>query len=114
MSMIYCMECGKQISDMAESCPYCGMTMYNIQPPPIQQPQSRQSAKKPISFGKPAITFVICMVLEFIFKFVGEDIGGIVGANIFGLAGLISWVRYGAFILLIVRLVEYGFRKLRK
>ena len=33
MSMIYCMECGKQISDMAESCPYCGMTMYNIQPP---------------------------------------------------------------------------------
>ena len=24
MAMIYCKECGKEISDQAKSCPYCG------------------------------------------------------------------------------------------
>ena len=114
MSMIYCMECGKQISDMAESCPYCGMTMYNIQPPPIQQPQSRQSAKKPISFTKPAIVMVICMAIYLISLFAGDAIGGITGVIIMGLGGISSSVAFIAFILIVVRVVEYGFRKLRK
>lgn len=167
MALIQCIECGKEISSMAEHCPYCGIPLKVMidshmpqpeqqivltkqsapqpeesvqqypQPQPSPQseqqfqqtqpsPQSEQQyqqtqpspqqkpAKKPISFGKPAITIVICMVLEFIFKFAGEDIGGIVGANLIGLADLISWVRYGAFILLIVRLVEWAYRKLKK
>lgn len=32
MAMIYCKECGKEISDKAEKCPHCGFPMN----PPIQ------------------------------------------------------------------------------
>ncbi len=89
-------------------------------PQPVQQYQYTQQSsqqkpeKKPISFTKPAITLVICIVLDLICSFAGDAIGGIVGANIFGLGELIEIVGAGAFILIIVRVVEYGYRKLKK
>ena len=32
MALIYCRECGKQISDQAFACPYCGCPMGNSNP----------------------------------------------------------------------------------
>ena len=32
MALIYCRECGKQISDQAYACPYCGCPMSNYNP----------------------------------------------------------------------------------
>lgn len=32
MALIYCRECGKQISDQAFTCPYCGCPMGNYNP----------------------------------------------------------------------------------
>ncbi len=46
MALIYCRECGKQISNMAESCPHCGMPLYNIQPPPEYDMMTSEDAKE--------------------------------------------------------------------
>lgn len=54
MSMIICNECGKEISDKAQSCPNCGNPI-NIAP---IQPQSQKPVKKPEStLGNIAIIF---------------------------------------------------------
>lgn len=37
MALIYCPECGKQISDMAPSCPYCGYVMQKTTAPDVVQ-----------------------------------------------------------------------------
>ena len=46
MALIYCRECGNQISDKAERCPHCGMVMYNIQPPPTYDMMTSEEAKE--------------------------------------------------------------------
>ncbi len=46
MALIYCRECGNQISDKAERCPYCGMVMYNIPPPPTYDMMTSDEAKE--------------------------------------------------------------------
>ena len=45
MSLIYCSECGKEVSDKAPNCPNCGNPI-NIAP---IQPQSQKAEKKPES-----------------------------------------------------------------
>ena len=80
-----------------------------------QQSSQQKPEKKPISFTKPLIVFAICMVLDLIFKYVGASVGGIVSANIIGFSDLIIvLIGDGAFILLIVRLVQWVYRKLKK
>ena len=32
MALIYCKDCGKQVSDTAASCPYCGSKMNSVNP----------------------------------------------------------------------------------
>ena len=54
MSLIYCSECGKEVSDKAPNCPNCGNPI-NIAP---IQPQSQKAEKKPESIlGNIAIVF---------------------------------------------------------
>lgn len=62
MSMIICNECGKEISDKAQSCPNCGNPI-NIVP---IQPQSQKFAKKQSFLGICAFIFSISFFLSII------------------------------------------------
>ena len=44
----------------------------------------------------------------------GGSIGGVPGANLLGLADIVAWVGVVAFILIIVRVVEYFIQKSKK
>ena len=39
MGLIYCKDCGRQISDSAQSCPYCGSPLKNMAPDPNKSPK---------------------------------------------------------------------------
>ncbi len=78
-----------------------------------QQRPQQKPAKRPISFTQPAITLVICTVLRLICSFADATDGGM-GAIISALGGLSATVGFLAFLLIIIRAVEYGYRKLKK
>lgn len=62
MSMIICNECGKEVSDKAQSCPNCGNPINMV---PIQ-PQSQKFAKKQSFLGICAFIFSISFFLSII------------------------------------------------
>lgn len=44
MALIKCPECGKEISDQAQSCPNCGYPINNAQQPPVADSQTSDTA----------------------------------------------------------------------
>lgn len=44
MALIKCPECGKEISDQAQSCPNCGYPINNAQQPPVADFQTSDTA----------------------------------------------------------------------
>ena len=57
MSMIYCRECGKEVSDLAEKCPNCGAPIKAAQATPQIQPY--QPKEKNSTLGVLALIFSI-------------------------------------------------------
>lgn len=57
MSMIYCRECGKEVSDLAEKCPNCGAPIKAAQATPQVQPY--QPKEKNSTLGVLALIFSI-------------------------------------------------------
>ena len=57
MSMIYCKECGKEVSDLAEKCPNCGAPIRITQATPQLQPY--QPKEKNSTLGVLALIFSI-------------------------------------------------------
>lgn len=80
MSLVYCKECGKQISSNAPACPYCGC------------PQTVFSKSDDIHLGYLFISFLIPLVgLILIFALSGnENRGKLKSAGIGTCVGLIS------------------------
>lgn len=52
MALIYCTECGKQISDSAPTCPHCGV--------PVAKPVSSQAVCPETHLTKAIIVTILC------------------------------------------------------
>lgn len=51
MALISCPECGKQISDVAESCPHCGFPVASRQAPPPEPDETADPNGKNVGCG---------------------------------------------------------------
>ena len=61
MALVKCGECGREISDRAESCPGCGMPMQAAKPPPLPKQQS-WFTPSPGARGCLAVVFVLVLL----------------------------------------------------
>ena len=77
MAFIFCKECGNQISDKAERCPYCGIVMYNIQPPRTYDMMTSDEEKEE-KLKKRRLIGLVVFILGFIFRVIisNVDMGG--------------------------------------
>lgn len=69
MALIFCTNCGKQISDRAPVCPYCGFAYQRNASPNMQSPVQQQvpvmvpQKEKPKGKGKIAVIVVIIVIV---------------------------------------------------
>ena len=68
MALINCTTCGRQISDRASVCPYCGQPAANYVPPqmpaqPTQQPYAPAMQPAPAAKSKPPVIIAVTVVI---------------------------------------------------
>lgn len=101
MALIKCPECGKQVSDKAETCPNCGIDVqkvfmqypqYRYQPDPVTLKPVIEKRKVP--FGGVALAMSITSIfLVFLFIILGNSVGeGFLVFDICSLCGLITGI----------------------
>lgn len=59
---MYCRNCGKEISDQAKFCNYCGMRIQDTQPQPAPDPQS-EPVKKKGNAGKRVLSVLLAIAV---------------------------------------------------
>jgi len=88
MALITCPECGKEISDKAESCPSCGYVLVKNELPKIRRSELSQPEKATVS----GIVFILCGTAALIFGIF--TIAIIIG--IFAIIGGVGLIGMGA------------------
>ncbi len=53
MALMNCPECGKEVSDQADMCPHCGITLKSIQEPPVDANTGNEPSVKCPKCGSP-------------------------------------------------------------
>ena len=76
---MFCNKCGKEISDQARFCNYCGAAVNNTQPRQPAQPQAAQQAqstpaKKKGKVGKTMLTILVALVVYFGVRAITENV----------------------------------------
>lgn len=87
---MFCSKCGREVSDQAKFCNYCGAPMGNAQPQPVQKPAPAQPAmqpaqqvqpsqpapvpKKESKAGKRILSIVVAVVVYFVVRGVTENV----------------------------------------
>ena len=76
---MFCNKCGKEISDQARFCNYCGAAVNHTQPQQSAQPQAAQQsqstpAKKKGKVGKAMLTILVALVVYFGVRAITENV----------------------------------------
>ena len=76
---MFCNNCGKEISDQARFCNYCGAAVNHTQPQQSAQPQAAQQsqstpAKKKGKVGKTMLTILVALVVYFGVRAITENV----------------------------------------
>ena len=76
---MFCNKCGKEISDQARFCSYCGAAVNHTQPQQSAQPQAAQQsqstpAKKKGKVGKAMLTILVALVVYFVVRAITENV----------------------------------------
>lgn len=61
MSLIYCSECGKSVSDTAQSCPSCGAPVQKTNTQFIVVPEEKSGCSK---FFSGCFSFIIFLIVS--------------------------------------------------
>lgn len=75
---MYCSKCGKEISDQAKFCNYCGEQVNTARTQPEHQPQARPAeqpkpAKKKGKAGKRILSILLAVVVYFVVRYATES-----------------------------------------
>lgn len=89
MALITCPECGREISDKAESCPNCGYVLVKNELPKIRRTELSEPQKN-AAMGVTFIIMGICALICTIF------IAPIIFISIFTFFGGFAFIYYGA------------------
>lgn len=87
---MFCSKCGREVSDQAKFCNYCGTPLGNAQPQPVQKPAPVQPAAQPVQQTQPAqpvpakkkeskagkriLTIVVAVIVYFVARGVTENV----------------------------------------
>ena len=126
----FCKQCGKEISQDARFCPYCGADQTSYAMPPIQAGlETKNTGLTAVlaliagifglwgvghiyvgKIGKGLALLILGIILEWIvgfFVLFGATFGGMFGYHHYGLAGLVGGLLGGVIIWLLITLVIF-------
>ncbi len=75
---MYCLKCGKEIEDLAMSCPYCGSATENAPAPEVNNSFNNEAVKSAENMANIGMIIgIIGAILAWVFALLGYVCGGI-------------------------------------